>query len=87
MKTVNEGNKGQSVTKNVFYVFSLLFMFPVFFFLFFSFSLILKLKAEERESKLTSTEWKKMENMGAREVKPFQMSVNISYKVQTTAQG
>ena len=84
MKTINEGNKGQSVTKNIFYVFSLLCMFPVFFFFFF---LILKLKVEERESKLTSTEWKKMENMRAREVKTFQMSVNISYKVQTRAQG
>ena len=39
MKTINEGNKGQSVTKNIFYVFSLLCMFPVFFFLFFNFTI------------------------------------------------
>ena len=84
MKTINEGNKGQSVTKNIFLCLLSSLYVPCFFF---SFFLILKLKVEERESKLTSTEWKKMENMGAREVKTFQMSVNISYKVQTRAQG
>ena len=84
MKTINEGNKGQSVTKNIFLCLLSSLYVPCFFFFFF---LILKLKVEERESKLTSTEWKKMENMGAREVKTFQMSVNISYKVQTRAQG
>ena len=84
MKTINEGNKGQSVTKNIFLCLLSSLYVPCFFFLFF---LILKLKVEERESKLTSTEWKKMENMRAREVKTFQMSVNISYKVQTRAQG
>ena len=82
MKTINEGNKGQSVTKNIFLCLLSSFYVPCFFYFF-----ILKLKAKERESKLTSTEWKKMENMGAREVKTFQMSVNISYKVQTRAQG
>ena len=83
MKTINEGNKGQSVTKNIFLCLLSSLYVPCFF----SFFLILKLKVEERESKLTSTEWKKMENMRAREVKTFQMSVNISYKVQTRAQG
>ena len=39
MKTINEGNKGQSLTKNIFYVFSLLCMFPVFFFIFFNFKI------------------------------------------------
>ena len=84
MKTINEGNKGQSVTKNIFLCLLCSLYVPCFFFLFF---LILKLKVEERESNLTSTEWMKMENMRAREVKTFQMSVNISYKVQTRAQG
>ena len=84
MKTINEGNKGQSVTKNIFLCLLSSFCVPCFFFFCFCF---FKLKAKDRESKLTSTEWKKMENMRAREVKTFQMSVNISYKVQTRAQG
>ena len=46
MKTINEGNKGQSVTKNIFFMSSLFFVCSLFFFFFFFFNFKIKGRGE-----------------------------------------